>query len=142
MRTFRFYLGKMPPTYDGIWSTAVATRPDYITDVIRVRSGRLYLAELPPDTIPSHCEGEYIDPNRKYWAVPGIYRRKRNTWISLTTGCSWHDGNIWGNDTNFAFTYEQGKLHVRFDNRSYRLLWRRTTLGEIDTLIRCSLNLG
>lgn len=142
MRTFNFWLGKMPPAYDGIWSTAIVTRPQYITDVVQVRSGRLYMAELPPDTIPSHCEGEYVDPNRKDWAVPAIYEKKRNSWRPLTTGCSWADGNIWGNDTHFAFTYERTKLHVRFDNKSYRLRWRRTTLAEIDTLIRVSLNFG
>lgn len=142
MRTFNFCLGKMPPAYDGIWSTAIVTRPKYITDVVRVRSGRLYVAEIPPCTIPSHCEGEYVDPDRKNWAVPAIYERKRNSWRSLTRGCSWHDGNMWENSTHFAFTYEGGKLHVRFDNKSYRLRWRRTTLAEIDTLIRVSLNFG
>lgn len=142
MRTFNFWLGMMPPAYDGIWSTTVPTRAPYLTDLVRVRSGLLYVAELPPGTIPSHCEGEYVDPNRKDWAVPGIYRRERNSWRPLTTGCSLADGNIWGNDARFAFTYEGGKLHVRFDNKSYRLRWRRTTLAEINTLIRVSLIFG
>jgi len=142
MRTFNFWMGKMPPAYDGIWTTGIHTRTQYVTDVVLVRSGRLYVAELPPCTIPPHCEGEYVDPNRKNWAVPAIYERKRNSWRSLTSGCSLHDGNIWENDTHFAFTYEGGKLHVRFDNISYRLRWRRTTLAEIDTLIQVSLNFG
>lgn len=135
--TYNFWVGYNPPTYAGLWALSFRKKVNYLSEIVLVRSGRLYIAELPANTVASHCEGEFIGlRSNECWAIPAFYVKREYGWYGLTRGCTdiiVKRPDITGDD-QFAFTYEDGKLHLRHGTTSHRLCWRRTTKTEIDML--------
>ena len=132
-----FRTGPRPPAYSGYWTTSTGR---YLSDLIRVRSGRPYITEtFPADIIPTTCEGEQLAGAGR-WAVPAVYEPVGNGspfWRGLSKGCSspfvlrLHCSDM------FAFTYEKcegqrsSRLCIRYNGISYPLRWRQTTWTEI-----------
>ncbi|NDC88987.1 MAG: hypothetical protein EB075_09320 [Bacteroidetes bacterium] len=116
------------PMYSGFWIPGTSGESDYLTNhcMVRVVSGRYYwLTGFPENTLPPRCDGE-----------KGIFSS-----VAKATVLKYKEGKRWDGDlvymgtedpSIFAFAKLNGKLHILYEETTYPIHYRRTSMTEID----------
>jgi hypothetical protein len=132
VKNLTFKVSATPPSYDGFWSPVTGENSPHLRFLFAVRSGRLYrVTGFPENTLPSNVEGYWA--GGKNWAVAGVYKKRADgAYIPLGSNCS----GVWtgSNKVYCVFTLEEGKLHIRYDSKSYRLKFTPCPWTEADLI--------
>ena len=116
------------PAYSGFWLPGTSGDSAYLTNhcMVKVASGQYYwLTGFPENTLPTRCDGE-----------AGMFDRVARATVLEPRDGGWWDGDkVYtdaGDTSIFAFARVKGKLHILYKHKTYRILYRRTTMTEID----------